>query len=106
MFSDKQTVLQKNIVILEHGVVISKKKEVAQKLNNFFIQAVENLNIERFVIRNNDCAFPDKIQEIIAHYESHPSVQKIKQNLRVTNKFQFIVTTSQDIKNNILQLEG
>ena len=105
LFSDKQTVLQKNIVTVEHGVVISKKKEVAEKLNNFFIQAVKNLNIERFVITNNDCAFPDNIEEIIAHYESHPSVQKTKQNVRVTNKFQFIDTTSEDIKNNILQLD-
>ena len=62
---------------------------------------MENLNIERCVIRNNDCAFPDNIEEIIAH----PSVQKIKQNVRVTDKFQFIDTTSEDIKNEILQLD-
>ena len=35
LFSEKQSVLQKDIVIIEHGVVTFKKKEVAEKLNNF-----------------------------------------------------------------------
>ena len=64
-----------------------------------------NLNIERFyiVIGNNDCAFPDNIEGLIAHHEPHPSVQKIKQNVQVINKFQFIDTTSEDIKNEFLK---
>ena len=96
LFSEKQSVLQKNITIVEHGIVTSNKKEVA---------AVENLDIEWFVIGNNDCAFPDNIEEIVTYYETHPSVLKTKQSVRITCKVEFIDTTSEDIKNEILQLD-
>ena len=42
LFSDKQKALDRNIVIVENGNIFSDNKEVAEKLNNFFIEAVEN----------------------------------------------------------------
>ena len=39
-----------NIVILEGDIVTSDKKEVAEKLNNYFINSVRNLNIDFFVL--------------------------------------------------------
>ena len=50
-FSNKQIGLQRNITIVEKGNVISNKKEVAEKLNNFFVESVENLDIEIFCYR-------------------------------------------------------
>ena len=48
-FSNKQNVLQTNVIIVEKDTITSKD-EVTEKLNNFFIEAVENLEIEPFVL--------------------------------------------------------
>ena len=40
LFCDKQKILDKNIIILDDGIVYSKNEEVAEKLNNFSIDAV------------------------------------------------------------------
>ena len=47
-FSNKQIDLQKNIIIVEDDKIISSSDKVAEKLNNFFIEAVENLEIESY----------------------------------------------------------
>ena len=48
LFSDKQNILQRNIIIFEKEVIISGKKQLAEKLNNVFIEAVESLEIESY----------------------------------------------------------
>ena len=47
LFSEKSN-LKRNITIVENDTVISDKTEVAEKLNSFFIEVVENLEIEFF----------------------------------------------------------
>ena len=49
LFSDKQKGTQRNITIVENNVVITGNGEVAEKLNKFFIEAVDNLEIEPFI---------------------------------------------------------
>ena len=91
LFSEKVK-LTGNITIVEDGKVTSDKKEVAEMLNNYFIEAVENLEIEEFmpdddfVHSNNN---NDDIDNIIRKYQSHPSVLKIKENVKLDNKFRF-----------------
>ena len=43
LFSDK--VKQQNITLIEGNKIISDKKDVAEKINNFFSNAVPSLNI-------------------------------------------------------------
>ena len=56
LFSDKSNGPRKNIIILENGVVISDKKEAAEKLITYFIDSVCNLDIVSF--------FPENINDI------------------------------------------
>ena len=93
LFSDKQNVLQRNIIIVEKEVIISDKKQVAEKLNNFFIEAVDSLDIEPYGNNNNGVPLGN-IGEIINKYETHPSILKIKEN----------DMTSDDFKKEISQL--
>ena len=79
MFSNKQTALQKNIIIFENDKIISNSEEVAEKLNNFFIEAVENLEIESFTDNN---IHTKNIDEITKKYELHPSILEIKKNCK------------------------
>ena len=46
MFSDKQKIRQRNIILIEDETVISENSAVAEKLNNYFIDVIENLEIE------------------------------------------------------------
>ena len=63
--------------------MIINKKEVAEILNTFFIEAVQNLEIEMFnQDRENEfqCENIDEvIDNIIENYKLHPSILKIKQ---------------------------
>ena len=107
LFSDKQVILQQNIVIVEGDKIISGNMEVAEKLNNFFVKAVENLNIEQFAptidcdneIMNND------IEKIIKRFDTHPSILKIKEHVKIDKKFSFSNTTPIGILDEIKRLD-
>ena len=71
LFSDKQKVLDGNIVIVKNDNIFSDDKEVAEKLNIFFIDAVENLGIEPFGVDIGNVS-SDEIDEILKQYELHP----------------------------------
>ena len=64
LFSDKQKVLDRNFVIVENDKIFSDNKEVAEKLNNFFIDAVENLGIEAFGVDMGNVS-SDEIDKIL-----------------------------------------
>ena len=58
LFSSKNLNNQKRIVIVEDDKITSKDKDVAEKLNDFFIKAVENLEIEPFIQRDETRIIP------------------------------------------------
>ena len=102
LFSEKVK-LTGNITIVEYGKVTSDKKEVAEMLNNYFSEAVENLEIEEFMpdddfVHSNDNN--DDIDNIIRKYQSHPSVLKIKENVKLDNKFRF-----NDVTEELVEIE-
>ena len=105
LFSDKQKVLDRNIVIVESDNIFSDNKEVAEKLNNFFIDAVENLGIEPFRVDMGNVS-SDEIDEILKQYELHPSILKIKENVIIGEEFRFSDLVEQDMQNQILQLNS
>ena len=78
--------------------MISDKKDVAEKYNNYFSEAIEDLDIEHFnenICNENSESNKEKnqIDIIISKYEYHPSILKIKKNINVTNIFTFIKPT-------------
>ena len=78
LFSDKESTLQRNIIIIEDNIVYADKMEVAEKLNNFFVEAVDYLEIEPFAVVCKNDIISENIPEIVKMYESHPIVLKIK----------------------------
>ena len=89
LFSAKLKVLEKNIVILEGEDIVSDNLKVAEKLNNFFIEAVENLGIEHFEIEEIHTESSDIIDDILKQYQNHPSILKINENVKLDGKFTF-----------------
>ena len=87
MFSSKQRILQKNITLVEKDEITSNDKEIAEKLNIFFTEAVKNLEINPYidcgqnngiVVNKDDSNDIDSIDKIILEYNKHPSILKIK----------------------------
>ena len=82
--------------------MISENSIVAEKLNNDFIDVIENLEIEHYNGnlnnenngRNNE---RKDIETIITKYENHPSILKIKEHIKVIEKFTFSKPTSNDL---------
>ena len=104
LFSDKQNILERNIVIMEDKNIFSDNAEVAEKLNNFFIDAVQSLKIEPFASENEISACGD-IEEIIKQYERHPSILKIKENVKLESNFIFMDIDPQEVNKRITDLE-
>ena len=105
LFSDKQHYPKRNIVIVENETVISDNKNVAETFNTYFIEAVENLEVEQFIstdIENTDLEDNSyNIDIIINRYKLHPSIKKIKENVTILNKFEFADVTSENIETEI-----
>ena len=104
LFSDKQNILQRNIIIVEKEVIITDKRQVAEKLNNFFIEAVESLEIEHHAPKSHEGVYLKNIGEIVKNYESHPSILKIKENVKLKDKFLLNDMISEDLKTEISEL--
>ena len=90
LFSDKHNFSQRDIIIEDEGRLISDNAEVAEILNNYFIDAVEGLDIEPFAVPSDDISTDDiektDIERIIKKYEEYPSILKIKENIVLDKK--------------------
>ena len=106
LFSDK-TVLKHNLCLKEGGKMISDKKEVAEILNNYFMESVENLEVERYmptiVIEDNECG--DDIDRMIKKFQDHPSIQKINENVKIEESFKFRDVTEEETFNKLISLD-
>ena len=104
LFSGKSK-LKTNITLVENGKMMTEKGEVAEILNKYFIEAVQNLEIERFTCEDEQETksetksenIDEVIDQILDKYKSHPSILKIKENVKVENKFKFDDTTEDEI---------
>ena len=86
---------------MEDKNILSDNTEVAEKLNHFFIEAVQSLLIEPFVSEVAISACERDIIEIIKQYEQHPSIIKIKENVTLEGNFTFTDIVPQDINKHI-----
>ena len=92
--------------MIDNEDIITDEKEVAEKLNNFFIETVENLDIDCFLERDQYEGNPnDTIEDIVKKYVRHPSVLKIKEYITPEYDFSFSPTTTQQLEIEIQQLD-
>ena len=79
--------------------MISENSAVAEKLNNYFIDVIENLEIEHYnEIKDNEYRGSNngikEIETIITKYKNHSSILNIKEYIKVTEKFTFSKPTN------------
>ena len=101
--------LKTNITIIEKENVVIEKEKVAEILNNYFIEAVQNLEIEKFASESVQEIQSENIDEVIKNiierYKSHPSIVKIKENVKIEQKFRFEDTTEKETYTKIKTLD-
>ena len=113
LFSNKQKKFHRDITIVDNEEIISNRNEVAEKLNKFFTEAVTNLDIESFIPVNTEYDFntennvnTDYINNITKRYVNHPSILKIKEYVKVENKFVFKDSTTDAFTKEINRLDS
>ena len=102
--------LKSCITLLENEKLITDKTEVAEILNNYFIEAVSNLEIEKFYnekdeAENTPKGIDEVIDSILDKYKTHPSILKIKENVTVDKKFKFTETTEDETYSKVKSLD-
>ena len=104
LFSEKHFSSNK-IILLDGDEIISNDADVARKFNSFFSNVVNNLNIEGF--HTDYCFDPevDDISNIIEKFKAHPSIVKIKENVKVDVKFIFSKVSESVINKKITSLD-
>ena len=78
------------ITLVENNNIITGDKEVAEKFNNFFINAVSSLGItENKALLTDESAMADPVSKAIKKFENHPSIRDIKKNVAIESVFSF-----------------
>ena len=88
---------------------MTNKEEVAEILNNYFVEAVQNLEIEKFsgegVHEVESENIDEAIENMVRKYKTHPSILKIKENFKIEQNFRFHDTTEDAIYTKIKSLD-
>ena len=104
LFSDKNIIFSRNIILSENETIISDNENVANTLNDYFVKVVDELDIEHFEVNNLHDILPNKMQEIINKFKLHPSIIKIKETVKLDDKFIFRDEATPQTKNCISRL--
>ena len=98
-FSDKGN-YGANIKLVEEEEVLQNDSEIAEKLNEFFKNAVSTLGITEnsFAINEEYKTISDTVQRVMVKFESHPSVSLIKNKITNGNNFKFEPVSLSDIE--------
>ena len=94
-----------NITLVENNNIISSEIDIAEKLNAFFSNIVEELNIkvkEDLLCDVSD--IKDTVERAIQKYKNHPSIQMIKETFDSNKTFSFDLVSSDIIFKEILSL--
>ena len=97
-----------NFILYENSEFISDEKDVAEVLNDFYINIVEQTTGEipvSFSAKSESNSGSDDIQIIIDRYESHPSILQIKEQMNdINTNFEFQQATEAEITSYLTSL--
>ena len=94
-----------SINLYEDGNLISKELQVAEVLNEHFVNITNSLGI----VKNKDITTPtigieDPVEVAIKKFESHPSILKISRHIASSDKFEFRAVTEDETNTQLVKL--
>ena len=110
LFSDKKLQTTSNtITLIENNDIISDDQKLAQIFNNFFSNAVKDLNIpyvKPFASKSSSITHSYPVTNAIFKYKHHPSILKIKNNIKENDNFSFQATNLMFVNREIEKLDS
>ena len=106
IFSDKVQV-NSSLTLIENGRMISNDSEIAEIFNHHFATITDSLGIsinESVLLPTDDIL--DSVDKAVRKYDAHPSICKIRENVKIANKFEFSEVSTSDIATQIKQLNS
>ena len=105
-FSEKTKNTEK-IVLVENNEIIMDDRVNAETMNDYFVNITQHLDIPEFYKENThvDITYGDPIDEIIYNFNNHPSITKINNIIKTTEKFSFYVIDEKQMEKEVLQLK-
>ena len=100
LFTNTGTLGQK-ITLIEDDEMITDDLKIAKTFNDFFSNAVSELqlNENKAIINQTDnLANQDPIQQITYKYKDHPSILEIKKNVSIESEFNFSNVSEDEMK--------
>ena len=95
LFTGKSKTMTK-IMLIERDEMITNQDKVSEIMNNYFIDAVQNLDIDKFCCVDSEEIqsgnIDAQIDSILKNYKLHPSIVMIKNKVKIEEKFSFIDT--------------
>ena len=104
-FTNKN-IKQEKIILVENEKIISENKEIAEIMNDYFVNITKELNIPEVILSDNDSIFSDSLEEIIETHSKHPSILKINESIKLTEIFNFNEVNQAQIEKEILSLNS
>ena len=101
IFSDKVQV-KSSLTLIENGKMMSKDSEIAEIFNHHFATITDSLgiSINESVLLPTD-GILDSVDKAVRKYDAHPSICKIRENVKIANKFEFSEVSTSDIATQI-----
>ena len=89
------------IALYGNESVLTNEKEIANTMNNYFINITKHLNLKPHTASNTM-----DIEQITSAFNNHVSIKKIRQVFPEisSNNFEFTKVTEQSVKNEVLKL--
>ena len=87
VFVSSPTILgDSKILLIENEEIINESTEVANVFNSYFESATESLNLFNWATEPYD-QVKDSVDRIVQRFSLHPSIIKIKQNIKILKPF-------------------
>ena len=97
---------KKKVILVEGDHIISNDKEVAEIMNSFFSNIVDNLEINEY--QNEQFSYncdDNHITNIVSKFIDHPSIIKIRETININESFHFMPVNEQQVKEKIKGLD-
>ena len=89
------------LLLKEKGNLVPDEKEVATIMNNVFINITKDLELQK-----DSKGKLNNLEDILKAFESHPSIEKIRKAINITEKFSLRHVKVDKVPKFIMNLDG
>ena len=85
-------------MLIENDKIILDNESVSEKVNNYFSQIVDLLDLYEFPPEPRR-EYADEIDNIVSKFKTHPSIIKNKKHFKIKTTFSFSPTSKDELFN-------